>query len=168
MGRRDRARRPRRRGRSARSPSTSTTSSASTTTHGHEIGDRVLAWLGALLKEQARGVDVAARVGGEEFVVLLPRADARRGRTFAERVRRAVATRRAGRAAAGAWALSDALRLTVSAGVAAAIDADRRPGAAGARPTRRSTRPSAAAATARWSAGADHAGAVRGAVGATA
>ena len=55
--------------------------------HGHEIGDRVLAWFGALLNEQARGVDVAARVGGEEFVVLLPRRRCRRRAQFAERVR---------------------------------------------------------------------------------
>ncbi len=50
----------------------------------------MLAWLGALLREQARGVDVAARVGGEEFVVLLPRADADAAAAYAERVRRAV------------------------------------------------------------------------------
>ena len=90
-------------------------------THGHELGDRVLVWLGALLKEQARGVDVAARVGGEEFVVLLPRADQNAAATFAERVRRAVATVGPddGR---GRMGLADALRLTVSAGVASAVD----------------------------------------------
>ena len=87
--------------------------------HGHEIGDRVLVWLGALLKEEARGVDVAARVGGEEFVVLLPRADHEAGRVFAERVRQAVEAggQASGRGRAG---LSEALRLTVSAGVASA------------------------------------------------
>ena len=90
-------------------------------THGHELGDRVLVWLGALLKEQARGVDVAARVGGEEFVVLLPRADQDAAATFAERVRRAVATVGPddGR---GRMGLADSLRLTVSAGVASAVD----------------------------------------------
>ena len=61
--------------------------------HGHEIGDRVLVWLGALLKEEARGVDVAARVGGEEFVVLLPRAD----NEAALRIRRASAAGGRGR-----------------------------------------------------------------------
>jgi diguanylate cyclase (GGDEF)-like protein len=87
--------------------------------HGHEIGDRVLVWLGALLKEEARGVDVAARVGGEEFVVLLPRADHEAGRVFAERVRLAVEAggQASGRGRAG---LSEALQLTVSAGVASA------------------------------------------------
>ena len=118
-------------------------------THGHELGDRVLVWLGALLKEQARGVDVAARVGGEEFVVLLPRADQDAAATFAERVRRAVASRGAGRRARA----HGARRL-------AAADGQRRRGLGGRRrstvtrcwrrPTRRSTRPSTAAATARW------------------
>jgi diguanylate cyclase (GGDEF)-like protein len=90
-------------------------------THGHELGDRVLVWLGALLKEQARGVDVAARVGGEEFVVLLPRADHDAAATFAERVRRTVATvgPESGR---GRMGLADSLRLTISAGVASAVD----------------------------------------------
>ena len=87
--------------------------------HGHEVGDRVLAWLGALLKEQARGVDVAARVGGEEFVVLLPRATVDAAAAYAERVRRAVealgpATGR------GRMGLSESLPLSVSAGVMAA------------------------------------------------
>ena len=84
--------------------------------HGHEIGDRVLTWFGALLSEQARGVDVAARVGGEEFVVLLPGADAAAARTFAERVRLAVCER--GREG-GRMGVTASLRLTVSAGVAA-------------------------------------------------
>ena len=86
--------------------------------HGHEIGDRVLVWLGALLKEQARGVDVAARVGGEEFVALPGRRPRRGGG-----VRRA---RAAGGGGPGAGersqprGLSDSLRVTVSAGVSSA------------------------------------------------
>jgi diguanylate cyclase (GGDEF)-like protein len=75
--------------------------------HGHELGDRMLVWLGALLKVQARGVDVTARIGGEEFVVLLPRADQEAARAFAERVRLAVAESDRG--------------LTISAGVASAV-----------------------------------------------
>ena len=41
---------------------------------GHERGDRVLAGLGALLRNHLRITDVVARVGGEEFVVLLREA----------------------------------------------------------------------------------------------
>jgi diguanylate cyclase (GGDEF)-like protein len=84
--------------------------------HGHEIGDRVLVWLGKLLKEQARGVDVAARVGGEEFLVLLPGADDEAAAVFAERVRLEVSA--TGRRRSG---LPEALQVSISAGVASAV-----------------------------------------------
>ena len=54
---------------------------------GHEIGDQVLAQIGALLAVQARDIDVVARFGGEEFIVLLPGCEAPAAETFAERVR---------------------------------------------------------------------------------
>ena len=56
---------------------------------GHEVGDRVLAHLGAVLREQTRGGDVAARIGGEEFFSLLCGAGADDARKYAERVRAA-------------------------------------------------------------------------------
>jgi diguanylate cyclase (GGDEF)-like protein len=87
---------------------------------GHEIGDRVLAWVGSVLAEQVRGVDVAARVGGDEFVVLLPRADTDAAHLFAERVRVTVEATwtHSGRGRSG---VSDTLPLSVSAGVAAGV-----------------------------------------------
>ncbi|MBI5461622.1 MAG: diguanylate cyclase [Gammaproteobacteria bacterium] len=48
--------------------------------HGHDVGDKVLCEVGALLRKSCRDGDVAARFGGEEFVLLLvqcPLADAR-------------------------------------------------------------------------------------------
>jgi diguanylate cyclase (GGDEF)-like protein len=57
---------------------------------GHEIGDRVLNYLGHLLAVESREIDIVARVGGEEFVVLLPSTDARGAEAFAERVREAL------------------------------------------------------------------------------
>jgi diguanylate cyclase (GGDEF)-like protein len=54
---------------------------------GHEVGDQVLSFLGRLLSAESREVDIVARVGGEEFVVLLPGSDARGAEAFAERVR---------------------------------------------------------------------------------
>jgi diguanylate cyclase (GGDEF)-like protein len=90
--------------------------------HGHEAGDRVLTWLGRVLADETRGVDIAARVGGEEFVVVLAGADERATVLFAERVRRLVAEAgpRSGRETCGVPAH---LRVTVSAGVAAAAGA---------------------------------------------
>jgi diguanylate cyclase len=39
--------------------------------HGHAFGDRVLRRVGELIRESIKGRDIAARLGGEEFVVLL-------------------------------------------------------------------------------------------------
>jgi diguanylate cyclase (GGDEF)-like protein len=58
---------------------------------GHDIGDRVLAHIGSLLADQSRDIDVVARFGGEEFVVLLPDCDSAEAEIFAERVRAALA-----------------------------------------------------------------------------
>jgi len=81
---------------------------------GHETGDRVLARVGAVLNGQSRDVDVVARIGGEEFAVLLPGTDSTDADGFAQRIRCAVAA-------------ADASGLPVvrlSAGVASAIAPD--------------------------------------------
>lgn len=57
---------------------------------GHLAGDAVLADLGRALRTAVRTCDVAARFGGEEFALLLPRTDAAGGQQTAERVRRAI------------------------------------------------------------------------------
>lgn len=58
---------------------------------GHDAGDRVLARLGEIFREQSRETDIAARMGGEEFTVLLWGSDRERARGYAERVRAAFA-----------------------------------------------------------------------------
>jgi diguanylate cyclase (GGDEF)-like protein len=55
---------------------------------GHMVGDRVLAHLARVLAGEARGIDVAARLGGEEFAVLMPGSDAAGAEALVERVRR--------------------------------------------------------------------------------
>ena len=54
---------------------------------GHAVGDEVLAGLGANLPGWLRQTDVAARVGGEEFLVLLPNTDAAGAVQIAEKIR---------------------------------------------------------------------------------
>lgn len=54
---------------------------------GHEAGDHALALLGQLLRECQRSSDMVARLGGEEFCVLLPMADADAARRFDQRLR---------------------------------------------------------------------------------
>ena len=62
-------------------------------THGHDTGDAVLKEFAQRLRRNIRGVDLACRFGGEEFVVLMPDTDYRQAHGVAERVRMAVAER---------------------------------------------------------------------------
>jgi diguanylate cyclase (GGDEF)-like protein len=57
-------------------------------TWGHETGDVVLRGLADALAAATRTVDLAARLGGEEFAVLLPDTDAEGARGVAERIQR--------------------------------------------------------------------------------
>lgn len=76
---------------------------------GHDIGDRVLENLAAVLKEQCREGDLVARMGGEEFIVLIKVMEPDEAGKVAERIREAVAGQRL-------EAVPD--RVTVSIGVA--------------------------------------------------
>lgn len=58
--------------------------------YGHEAGDRALKALVEVLRRTARGEDLVGRLGGEEFVVLMPDADAVAGAAGAERLRIAI------------------------------------------------------------------------------
>lgn len=79
--------------------------------YGHDVGDAVLREFATRLKRNIRGVDLACRFGGEEFVVLMPDTDIVQAELVAERVRQSISERvfevNAGRP----------LAVTVSAGV---------------------------------------------------
>jgi diguanylate cyclase (GGDEF)-like protein len=59
--------------------------------HGHIPGDEALAAIGSALREGCRTIDTAARIGGEEFALLLPGTGSDEGFEAAERLRLAVA-----------------------------------------------------------------------------
>jgi diguanylate cyclase (GGDEF)-like protein len=59
--------------------------------HGHLIGDRVLRGIANVVKSQMRGVDTAARYGGEEIAVILPRTEMVNAYNVGERIRAAIA-----------------------------------------------------------------------------
>lgn len=59
-------------------------------THGHVTGDAVLVSFAQTVQQLVRKVDLVARLGGEEFVVLLPNITADQATALAERIREAV------------------------------------------------------------------------------
>ncbi len=59
-------------------------------THGHQAGDQVLQQLAEIFRATLRNVDLCARFGGEEFVVLLPHTPVESAAILAERLRRKV------------------------------------------------------------------------------
>ena len=60
-------------------------------THGHEAGDQVLVEIARRLKEATRSDDVVARIGGDEFVILLPRGHSSHDVAMAaEKLRRSI------------------------------------------------------------------------------
>jgi len=59
-------------------------------THGHMKADEFLKRLAEVIQKQVRGSDVAARFGGEEFVILLPETNLEKAKRFATRLKTAI------------------------------------------------------------------------------
>ncbi|MBV8754154.1 MAG: PleD family two-component system response regulator [Hyphomicrobiales bacterium] len=59
--------------------------------HGHDAGDDVLREFASRLKKSIRGIDLACRYGGEEFVIVMPETDMAVAAIVAERIRRRIA-----------------------------------------------------------------------------
>ena len=83
---------------------------------GHQTGDRALAQIGRSIAENIRGVDVAGRFGGEEFLVLLRDASRERAMQIGERLRSAIES--------SGLEYADGKAVTISVGVAYARPAD--------------------------------------------
>ena len=59
-------------------------------TYGHDVGDEVLREFASRVAANVRGIDLACRYGGEEFVVVMPDTDAGFAYTVAERLRQSI------------------------------------------------------------------------------
>jgi len=84
-------------------------------THGHTVGDAVLKDVAYVLRKQLRAFDLAYRLGGEEFLILVPGSDVQHTRDVAERLCEAVA----------ADHLSGGVTVTMSFGVGASARNER-------------------------------------------
>ena len=88
--------------------------------HGHEAGNEALRAVAGIIRANVRSTDEVARVGGDEFVVLLTNADSLAAQAVAKRVMAAVA-------AQPLTYLGQELSLSISAGAAATSGAAMRP-----------------------------------------
>jgi diguanylate cyclase (GGDEF)-like protein len=84
-------------------------------TRGHATGDMVLKEVAYLLRKQLRAFDLAYRLGGEEFLILVPGSDIEQTAELAERLRAGIA----------ADPLGDGVKVTMSLGVGASAHAER-------------------------------------------
>jgi two-component system cell cycle response regulator len=82
-------------------------------THGHDAGDDVLREFSLRVRKSIRNIDLACRLGGEEFVIVMPETDMGVATMVAERLRRTIANE--------PFAIQDGTRqlnMTISIGIA--------------------------------------------------
>jgi two-component system cell cycle response regulator len=85
-------------------------------THGHDGGDQVLREFARRLRKNVRGIDLACRFGGEEFVVVMPDTDGAVAEKVAERIRAEIAQARFAVGVDGTT-----IEVTVSVGVSSVL-----------------------------------------------
>ncbi len=61
-------------------------------TYGHDAGDNVLREFGARFRRNTRGIDLACRVGGEEFIIIMPETTLEKALQVGERLRDCIAS----------------------------------------------------------------------------
>ncbi|MCO4320412.1 sensor domain-containing diguanylate cyclase [Aliidiomarina quisquiliarum] len=89
-------------------------------TYGHEVGDQVLVKISELVQGRMRACDMVARIGGEEFVVLLPDTELNAAKRVAEELRKSIA-------ALNFEANGETFKITVTFGVTRYNATDRAP-----------------------------------------
>ena len=57
--------------------------------YGHQIGDQVLQLVARTLSDSVKGRDTPARIGGEEFAIILPRTNLQQAAIVADQIRKA-------------------------------------------------------------------------------
>lgn len=85
-------------------------------TYGHPVGDLVLQQMAQVMRQSLRADDYAARLGGEEFVVLLHQTTLEESRLLAERLRECVASQPTDAGEAGMIAITVSIGLVELAG----------------------------------------------------
>jgi len=85
--------------------------------YGHPFGDKVLIDISELLMQGTRQEDVVARIGGEEFAIMLPNTTQSKGMSLAERIQKNLHEH-------DFSATSDNLKVTVSIGITVLSEAD--------------------------------------------
>ncbi len=87
-------------------------------THGHSAGDAVLREVAQRLRDHLRAVDLVARIGGEEFLVVMPDTTLEEARHAAERLRRLINDSPVRLTGAGSKGAPKSLPVSMSIGVA--------------------------------------------------
>ncbi|MCP4471626.1 MAG: GGDEF domain-containing protein [Gammaproteobacteria bacterium] len=86
-------------------------------THGHNAGDKALKIIAGMIQKNIRKSDLVYRIGGEEFVVLLPNTDSARADSLVDKVRNAIA-------GSGIHFKQQMVQITLSAGITESRDGD--------------------------------------------
>ncbi len=90
-------------------------------TYGHDVGDHVLREFARRFRRNTRGIDLACRLGGEEFVIIMPDTDLARAIQVGERLRATIA------ADPFSIASNKELRVTASVGISTLENRDDTP-----------------------------------------
>jgi diguanylate cyclase (GGDEF)-like protein len=82
------------------------------TKYGHAIGDKALRYIAGSISENTRTTDAVARIGGDEFLLLLPETHVSKATIVAEKIRQKISSSKV-------WTSLGPVHVSISAGVSA-------------------------------------------------